>query len=170
MLVVITKIAFLSPVVLASGIVINKPERQEVLDVVKCSCVKGVRSFGAYIPYGTNAVDIKPNTTVAVGTIAIFKYTTTHHIAYVKSIEEKGFLIQETNFKECQYGERFIKWNDPYLEGFALLTNNNTMEENTNVEAVEVEVTEEVVEETPVTDEVSDEVVAEELSEAPTEE
>lgn len=84
------------------------------LDTVeRCNCWLYLRNqyFGEKMPF---TKDIKENTTNAeVGAIAVFQYKTLRHYAYVKDIVSGGFIVAETNFKRCEYGERLVSWDDP---------------------------------------------------------
>lgn len=62
--------------------------------------------------------DIVPNTTPAIGSVAIFQYGKLKHIALVTKLEETGFFIKEANYIPALVGTRFVKWNDPRLKGF----------------------------------------------------
>lgn len=84
-----------------------------------CSCVSGVRVYIPDFPH-VDAVYFAtmPHNTPAAGRVAVFDYSGTFHVAYILSIEEKGFWIYEWNFKKCQKDTRFIDWNDPHIESF----------------------------------------------------
>lgn len=61
--------------------------------------------------------DILPSTTPFVGAVAIFQYKVPHY-AVVKSLQEDGFVVKESNYTPGVIGERFIRWDDPHLRGF----------------------------------------------------
>lgn len=62
---------------------------------------------------------LKPNSSPAVGSVAIFDYSGTPHYAYVSDITKDGFKIKESNYIPATVGTRFIKWNqDKHLKGF----------------------------------------------------
>ena len=85
-----------------------------------CSCVSTVRLKVPSFPH----LDAKwfvnfPKTTPAAGTVAIFMYPTTFHVAYVLSVENDGYWVFEGNWEPCKIAKRFIPWdNDPHLVGF----------------------------------------------------
>lgn len=92
----------------------------------KCSCIKSARKFGLAIPYGTDAINIKPNTTIRVGVGVLFNEEQ-GHIGVVTSIQEDGFWYKEGGYKidddgTCHITEKFIQWDDQrsidYLLGF----------------------------------------------------
>lgn len=60
---------------------------------------------------------ILPNSTPYVGAVVVFQYKVPHY-AIVKSLQEDGFIVKESNYTPGVIGERFIKWDDPHLKGF----------------------------------------------------
>jgi hypothetical protein len=105
----------------------ERPLRDETVEVeestattsIYCSCIKTARSLCANIPPGTNAWDIEPNTTPAVGVLALFSYPKADHVACVVYIGQHGFSVVEGNYERCEITRRFIEWDDPSLRGFA---------------------------------------------------
>lgn len=86
-----------------------------------CSCMAGLNAWGLKIP--GNARELTPNTSPAIGRVALFKYNegkdvNDFHAALITGFTKNGFKIKETNFKKCRYTERFISWNDKFLRGF----------------------------------------------------
>lgn len=61
---------------------------------------------------------IVPNSTPQVGAVAVFQYKNLKHIAIITKLESDGFWVKEANYIPAMIGERFVKWNDPSLEGF----------------------------------------------------
>lgn len=61
---------------------------------------------------------VKPNTTISEGVIAIFDYSGVKHIAIVSRITANGFAVKESNYDAGVIGTRFITWNDHALVGF----------------------------------------------------
>ena len=86
-----------------------------------CSCIKGLRMRGVKIPYNTDASDLEPNATPAVGRLALFDYNGLAHVALITKIEETGFWVKESNYSACREGKRFVKWNDKSSRGFVEL-------------------------------------------------
>lgn len=85
---------------------------------VFCSCVQTVRTFIPSLPKG-DAQDFKPNSAPFVGVAVLFEYSNSvSHIAYMSGIEPDGFWVKEGNHTPCEYGERFVRWNDPFITGF----------------------------------------------------
>lgn len=82
----------------------------------ECSCVVYVRSRGLNIV--GNASDQIPNSIPTIGAGIIFDYSNTGHIAIIENINEKGFIVSESNFKRCKKGTRLIPFNDPAIKGF----------------------------------------------------
>lgn len=62
--------------------------------------------------------DIKPNTTPAVGRIAVFKYKSLKHIAVITKLNDKTFEVKESNYVAALIGTRSVSWDDPALLGF----------------------------------------------------
>lgn len=95
------------------------PYREDLHGNLACSCIRTVRSLGFKLPYGTNAEDLKPNTKIAIGTLALFKFSNASHVAVVVKIEENGFWVREGNYPTaCEFSERFVKYDDWFLIGF----------------------------------------------------
>lgn len=82
-----------------------------------CSCKLYVASKVANMPLG-DAQDFTGNTTPAIGVVVLFQYSHTAHMAYIERLDETGMWISETNMKHCQYSERHVDWDDPYITGF----------------------------------------------------
>lgn len=61
---------------------------------------------------------LKPNTEISVGALVIFKYKTLKHYAVVTSIEDDGFWIKESNYRQGEYTKRRILFTDSAIEGF----------------------------------------------------
>jgi len=64
---------------------------------------------------------ILPNSTPLVGTVAILQYREKHY-AVVEKLTEEGFWVKEANYTPCKIERRFIKWNDPAIQGFFATT------------------------------------------------
>ena len=94
------------------------PKLGETLIPATCSCIKTARNLGIDIPYDTEADDLKSNTTIFVGALALFKYPNFSHVAVVTKLEASGFWVHEGNYKLCEMTKRFILYNDPALRGF----------------------------------------------------
>ncbi len=91
-------------------------ENQDKINAL-CSCVKGLRSFGVNMPF-KDAKYLPANSTAMVGNVILFKYPKTYHASLITAIEEKYYVIKETNFGGCRYNERKVLKNDPYIRGF----------------------------------------------------
>lgn len=84
---------------------------------VYCSCVRTARSLGAKIPF-KDAVDIEANSMPVVGGGVLFSYEDYDHVAKIVALLKDGMMIQEGNFRRCQYTERFIRYDDKFIRGF----------------------------------------------------
>ncbi len=85
---------------------------------VACSCIKAARLFGAELPLNTNASELKPNTTIFEGVLALFSYDKSDHAATVTKIGDSSFSVLEGNYIKCKMIEREVDFNDPFLKGF----------------------------------------------------
>ena len=83
-----------------------------------CSCTKYAHVLLPAFPI-QNADSVEPNSwTPEVGSIAVFRYKNSAHVAYITKLEADGFLVRETNLKPCLSGERKVAYNDEWLIGF----------------------------------------------------
>ena len=72
--------------------------------------------FGFGLP---KMAGIVPNSEPLEGSVAIFQYSNgIKHVAYVTSVQEGKFSVQEANFKPGLIGTRIISLQDPFLVGF----------------------------------------------------
>ena len=62
--------------------------------------------------------DIVPNTTPAVGKVAIFKYNTVKHIALITKLNQDSFEVKEANYRPALIDTRTVSWDDSHLVGF----------------------------------------------------
>ena len=83
-----------------------------------CSCMAGLWHKGIKIK--GNARDIETNSTPFVGAVVKFFYksTGTYHAALLTKFTKNGFIVYETNFRECTENHREVYWNDASLQGF----------------------------------------------------
>lgn len=93
-------------------------ESDPIRDDTACSCIKTARAEGIDIPIGTNAVDLKPNSSPEIGALILLSYPNTEHVAKILAFTGEGFLVTEGNFKPCERGERIIYYIDPFIRGF----------------------------------------------------
>ena len=82
---------------------------------VSCSCVAYVQSKGIKIK--GNASSFMPNSTPAVGTLALFRYPSAH-VAVVVSLGAENFTVDEANWKPCVIGRRTVSYSNAALIGF----------------------------------------------------
>lgn len=94
--------------------------QEEKKEVVECSCIKIARSVGVKIPLGTNAEDLKPNTTPHLGSLILLKYGDIWHVAVILGYTDSGFKVVEGNFHRgpCVPTERVLAFNDVHIVGF----------------------------------------------------
>ena len=86
---------------------------------IACSCIKTARYYGAKIPYGIDAEDLKGNTTPEVGALALFKFANGEsHAAIVTEIGPTGYKVKQGNKKPCIVDSEWILWTNPALTGF----------------------------------------------------
>lgn len=62
--------------------------------------------------------DLKPNTTIHKGVVALFNYHGIPHYALVTAVGADTFTVVETNFKHGQKTIRQIDYTDKALLGF----------------------------------------------------
>ena len=88
-------------------------------DTLLCSCVRWANHLNPRVPL-VDATYFKTfnGGTPSIGGVVIFKYPKNYHIAIIKKFLPDGFLISEANFKECEQGEREIRFDDPRIIGF----------------------------------------------------
>lgn len=92
------------------------PVKQQIIDEVACNCYLAVKQRIPNLPLTKNLI---PNSEVAVGSVAIFKYPSgLMHYAYVESFGTEVFKVSESNYLPCQRGERLVNLNDKSLLGF----------------------------------------------------
>lgn len=93
--------------------VVEAPKLDNTLD---CNCYMYVRSKIPNLPL---TKDLKPNSEIAVGAVAIFKYPSgLMHYAYVESFGTDVFTVDESNYKKCVRAKRIVKLDDKALLGF----------------------------------------------------
>lgn len=92
---------------------------QSHLIVDFCSCIKTARYLGLPLPPTPYAGDLRANTKKPEkGDGVLLTYETDEHIAVILDIVGDNFLIGEGNFRECQYTERLIPFDDIHIRGF----------------------------------------------------
>ena len=77
--------------------------------------------MGADIPFGTNAEDLKANSRIFVGALALFSYDKLDHVGVVIKIAHDGWWQEEENFEktdDCAITPRFVYYIDPFFRGF----------------------------------------------------
>lgn len=62
--------------------------------------------------------EIVPNSDPHRGTVAVFKYGTLDHLAYVTSVEDDGVWVMEANYQPGLIAPRFVEFTDQHLLGF----------------------------------------------------
>lgn len=80
-----------------------------------CNCYSLVKALLGKLP---KMAAITPNSPPVVGGVAIFDYKGVKHVAYVKTLKEKTFIVREANFEPCLMGEREVSYEDRALMGF----------------------------------------------------
>ena len=62
--------------------------------------------------------DFVPNSEPVVNAVAIEWFGSVKHVSVVKEVREYGVKVAETNYRSCQFTERFIPFDSPRLTGF----------------------------------------------------
>lgn len=94
------------------------PYREDLHGDIGCSCVRTARSLGINIPYGMDAVDLKPNTDKPEVGIGVLIKTENGHIAKITKIEEDKLWVIEGGYSDCEIVERFYSFDDPRIIGY----------------------------------------------------
>ena len=82
---------------------------------VSCSCWAFVKTQVKDLP---KMKDIVPNANRAVGTVAVFQYKKSKHIALVTEVHDTYFIVRESNFNPCELSKRKVYYDDKNLLGF----------------------------------------------------
>lgn len=100
--------------------VVQPPSDTTLLNHEECSCIKGARGYGVPIPLGTDAKDIKGNSSPVIGGLVLFRYPKDDHVAVIEGFNG-GFEVVEWNYRKgpCVATRRTVAWNDPAIRGFA---------------------------------------------------
>ena len=84
---------------------------------VRCFCVTFIREkYGVNIKGDANT--IKPNSSPREGGVVLTRYNGISHVSYIEKFTQEGYLVTESNFKECQITSRVIPYNYPFIVGF----------------------------------------------------
>lgn len=62
--------------------------------------------------------EIAPNSPPTVGSVAIFNYSGTPHLAVITAFTDDGFIVREANYKPAVIDTREISFKDKALVGF----------------------------------------------------
>lgn len=95
---------------------VEKPPVKEY-DPVACSCVIFASQF-LDLPKNTDAIDLISNSQPYIGGGILLNYESIGHIAIIIDFKDNGFLVKESNYKECKYTTRLISFDDPAIRGF----------------------------------------------------
>ena len=95
-------------------------QSDSIPESVLCSCVRGARWLGVDIPLveATYFQSFKPQTPTLNGLVLMSYKNGVNHVAVIKDFREDGLLVQETNYKSCQFTERLIDFRDRAIRGF----------------------------------------------------
>ena len=98
---------------------VSEQTQEHIPKEVECSCIKIARNVGVNIPMGTDAKDLKPNTTPHIGALILLRYGDVYHVAVIRGYVG-GFQVVEGNFKKgpCVATSRVVDFNDPHIVGF----------------------------------------------------
>jgi hypothetical protein len=93
----------------------------EVVEVVEppkhlCNCYLFVKESLPNLP---PTKQILSNLTTS-GEVIVFYYAAVglYHYALVKEVHQNHYVIEETNYRRCQYGKREVSKSDPSIIGF----------------------------------------------------
>lgn len=84
-------------------------------NTVLCNCYRYVDSV-VDLPHSS----VIRNNLEDSGNVAVFYYPKSglYHYAYVVAVDDNSLTISETNYRHCNYTERVISMEYPYLLGF----------------------------------------------------
>jgi hypothetical protein len=80
-----------------------------------CNCWQYVKN---HIAGTTNMAGIIPNSEAATGTVAVEWFGNVKHVSIVVEVTDTGVMVHETNYRHCQFTERFIDFSSHRLAGF----------------------------------------------------
>jgi len=89
-------------------------------DPLACSCVRWINHLNPKMPlvdarwYAT----FNLSGTATIGSAVVLKYPKSYHVAKVVKLGATKMTVSESNFKECEIGERDIEYTDPRIVGF----------------------------------------------------
>jgi hypothetical protein len=92
----------------------EKPESDVDYSEV-CNCWQYVKNN---VPGVTSMAAMTPNSEPVVGSVAIEWFGSVKHVSVVVEVTESGVLVHETNYRRCQFTERFIDFSSHRLAGF----------------------------------------------------
>lgn len=61
---------------------------------------------------------VKPNTTPHVGAVVIFDYSGLPHYGIIVSMDNDGFMLNDSNYGGPGIRTHFIDWDNRYIVGF----------------------------------------------------
>lgn len=80
-----------------------------------CNCWQYVKNN---VVGATNMASMQPNSEAAIGSVAIEWFGNVKHVSIVIAVTEEGVMVHETNYRRCQFTERFIDFSSNRLAGF----------------------------------------------------
>lgn len=94
----------------------EKVEHEDVSPSVLCNCYRYVKERIPDLPH----TSVILSNLESEGEVAVFYYPSSgvHHYAVVKEVTPYAIVIQEANFKSCQYTQRVLPRDYPRLLGF----------------------------------------------------
>lgn len=92
------------------------PDEESKVDYSEvCNCWQYVKNN---VVGTTRMAEIIPNSEAAVGSVAIEWFGNVKHVSVVVQVTDTGVLVHETNYRRCQFTERFIDFSSHRLAGF----------------------------------------------------
>ncbi len=92
------------------------PDEESKVDYSEvCNCWQYVKNN---VVGATSMALMQPNSEATVGSVAIEWFGNVKHVSVVIEVTETGVLVHETNYRHCQFTERFIDFSSHRLAGF----------------------------------------------------
>lgn len=91
------------------------PVVPEIPSYVLDNCYAYVRYM---IPNFPMASLVEPNTTPHIGAVAIFNYNGEPHYGIITSLNEDGFMLNDSNYGGPGIRTHFVAWGNKYIVGF----------------------------------------------------
>lgn len=84
-----------------------------------CSCVLSAKAITGYAQTVGYAINWPLNSSIpTLGGVVVFKIGPYGHVAVIDAINADSFHIKESNYRYCQFTQRWIAFTDPTIKGY----------------------------------------------------